>query len=161
MDELVITLEKFTVTNNKQELEDNLDYVIKQFGKQADLNETDNWVDLKSNFSKIKYIHSIVKNNTFGYQNLYVAINLFMKEIDNQNKIYLTQIDWDDNEVHLIKENLEKSLGNYSSIEKIEYVIKAYSLLIPIIEVMRNDRYIEVIDDKDFLKRYSIKRQKI
>lgn len=152
MDSLICSIEKFAITNNKQEFEDSLDNVINNFDKfYIEIDNGFHWNFLKENYTKIKYISQImnsVKNSTKFLE----VLEKFMKKIDNINEIYIESIDWDESleygDVRTVQNLLIEAQIQFDIHEKIKQIVQAYSILVPIIEAIRNEKYTEQLDEK-------------
>lgn len=115
------------------------------------------WETLSENYSKLKHIHRLINyfkvNNTEKFKKY---LNVFLEEIDKTNQYYLRELDWESELSFLdkmieIKNMLEVSLNMNDPYEKLEFIIKAYFMLLPIIEYYRKDKFVENITDIQFL----------
>jgi hypothetical protein len=165
MDDLIKILENFNLTNNKQSFEKDLDDVI---DKLDNLNNEDEWIDLKSNYSKLRYLSDLISSITI-VPKFKEILSSFMNQIDKTNQRYLRDITWSYKDeygclinCYEIKDCLEKSLNNNDPINKLKYAVESYDMLVPIVEYVLNQRYVEIIDDQQFLSTFpSIKRRKL
>jgi hypothetical protein len=156
MDELIFSLNKFEISNDKKELDSDLDYVTNQFNKQT-LNDPDReWDIIKENYSKIKYLKRYLSNfsnenlnilDTDSYHEKFIfVLGQCMGSIDKTNMNYLRSIDWEADKIKIkdcteIEQLLNKSVNTSSYIKKLELCEKAYNLFIPIIEEFRGEKY--------------------
>ena len=118
------------------------------------------WETLSENYSKLKHIHRLINyfkvNNTEKFKKY---LNVFLEEIDKTNQYYLRELDWESelsflNKMMEIKNMLEVSLNMNDPYEKLEFIIKAYFMLLPIIEYYREDKFVENIRDIQFLNNF-------
>jgi len=180
MEELLESLQNFNITNNKEEFDSNLDYVIQQFNKQ-DINSFDEsdveWKTIKNNYSKITFLDRLVKDhiynvtinnynnynnyNTFNYDKFNLALDKFMGKIDTINKYYIENINWELSKqefhnAHQLYELLKKSVMLTNNLEKLDTCLIAYQMFIPIIEQMRGEfGDYSKIEDCEFLKTFN------
>ena len=168
MDELVDCLQQFVITGKAELFEKSLDDIINKLDKKFDLNDPDiEWGIVISNYSKLRYL-----NLTCSFQNFQIlepkfliALDKVMCHIDKSTQKYLRQINWDDHEPHIskesyaiIKDNFEKSLNSNDQLKKIDFLLNAYKIFVPIIEKIRNEKFVDTIDDREFLTTF--KKQK-
>ena len=118
------------------------------------------WETLSENYSKLKHIHRLINyfkiNNTEKFKKY---LNVFLEEIDKTNQYYLRELDWESelsflNKMMEIKNMLEVSLNMNDPYEKLEFIIQAYFMLLPIIEYYRKDKFVENITDIQFLNNF-------
>ena len=159
MDELIFSLNKFEISNNKEEFNTDLDYVTNQFSKQSLSDPDREWDIIKENYSKIKYLKRYLSN--FSKENLNIVdivdtdschekfrfvLGQCMDTIDKTNINYLQSIDWESDKIKIkdcteIEQLLNKSVNTSNYIQKLELCEKAYNLFIPIIEEFRGEKY--------------------
>jgi hypothetical protein len=174
MDELLLSLKNFNISNNKEAFESDLDYVINQLNKQELDDPNREWETIRENYKKIKYLEKLVSeyiknlditDNNYNDKFMFI-LGHFMEWVDKNNIHYILDIDWDGhrNEVEnceQIKQLLEKSVNLSNSIEKLQVCVEAYDLFIPIIEEFRGEKILkDDITDIDFLNSFNIKRKK-
>ena len=165
MNDLIKSIKNFSVTDNKYEFECSLDSVIDKF-QNLKTEENCEWELLKSNYSKLRYLnHTLEKSNlNLKTNNKFLfSLNCFMDYIDKITQMYLQKINWEIQDEFSIESkniynNLTNSLNTNNYIEKMKEVLFAYSILIPIIEDIRGDKYHEIIDDEDFLQEFKKSR---
>jgi len=169
MDQLIKGLKKFSLNKNEEDFETLLDDSI---CKMCNLMKTKNdieWETLKSNYSKLRYLNYIIQMNNLQLDNhnkFMKSLGIFMEYIDTITLHYFKEINWDydkevGDKVMVIKELFEKSLNSNNSIEKMKYVLDAYLQLVPIVEQIRNERVVEIIDDQSFLEKFNLKKAKL
>ena len=89
--------------------------------------------------------------NHYNYtlsERFFVLVRAFTDSLDKTTQIYLSIIEYekcDDEELDQcyteIKDHLNKSLNTHDQINKIKYLLKAYDLLVPIIEDFRKESW--------------------
>ena len=92
--------------------------------------------------------------------NLLKSLSRFMEQIDKVTQYYLKMIDWN-TESKIIEEFLLKSLNFNDPFQKLDYIIKAYDILIPIIEDYNKEKHIQKIDDPEFFKTFKKRKLNI
>jgi len=126
------------------------------------INPSDPWEVLQENYSKLKYLQSVIVVE--GVAKFTQRLYAFMESIDRRTLEYLSEIDFYDSnsdyriECYVIKELLDNSLVQIDLLKKLEIILKAYEVLIVIVEQIRNQKYREIID-MDFVQLF--KKQKI
>ena len=170
MNELIKGLKSFSLNKNETDFDNLLDQSIISFsGLVVEENEQVHWDLLKSNYSKLRYINYV--NNSLHLENhekFMKSLQLFMDYIDTVTMKYFDEINFNEpdespeinEQSRNIKLTLEKSLCCENLIQKMKFVLDAYSELVPIVENIRCEKYNEVIDDEEFLENFSFKRQK-
>ena len=127
-----------------------IDSVINDM-KIIKINPQDPWEILQENYSKLKYV------STFSLTSYTQKLSEFMESIDKHTVQYLREIDFYDPgsdyriESYVIRELLENSLNQHDYVKKIEIILKAYEILILVVEQIRNQRYTEIVD-MDFVQ---------
>ena len=153
MDSLINALDKVTVNES---FDEQLDKMIDSFEVNLDIDYDHEWEELSKNYSRIIYIDRFIKKHQPTNKKFYNIVDTFLCDIDSKIQYYLREIDWYNNpefegEFHLevmeIKENFEHSL-NKSSTEKIKFLLKAFNILVPIIEEFRKERIVIEVDDE-------------
>ena len=153
MDSLIVALEKVTVNES---FDNQLDNLINSFEVNLDIDCDQEWEELSKNYSRLLYIHKFIKKHEPTNPKFYKLVDTFLCDIDKKTQYYLREIDWYNNpefdgefhsEIIEIRENFEHSL-NTNSFEKIKFLLKAFNLLIPIIEEFRKERLVIDIDDE-------------
>ena len=168
MDQLIKSVKKFSIDQNEGSFENSLDSVIDQMQRlETDLNVIE-WNNLKSNFSKLRYLDYLIKNN--GSITLSSKFNesleIFLKNMDLTTQHYLNHIDFELPEytsdllikTKKIKKYFDKSLNSNENIVKMKYILNAYLLLVPIVEGYTNETFKDELD-RSFVR--SFKKQKI
>jgi len=150
IDSLTASINVFSVTQNDQHFDKRLDGIIKGM-ENIDVNNSEkNWNELKTNYSKLKYLHELSKNIVITGKFI-DTLNAFTSKLDQVNERYLMEIKWYDEEFSIhekciqIKHLLEHSIGSKNPLTKLQFVIDAYSILVPIIEEDRN----EIMEDPE------------
>lgn len=166
MDQLIYSLDKFKISNDQDQLENDLDKVINMFNEHDVHDVHDEWETLSSNYSKLRYLHDIVTNYYIPESDKFlIALKQFMKQIDKMNTRYIDEINWyeetDNQEILKIKHGLDLSLFQDDEIAKMNYALDSYKILVPIIEKLRKEKYKDKINDTKFLVEFDYKRRKI
>lgn len=160
MDSLINSLEKFSLTKDEKSFEDSLDDIIGKLKNNSIDDPDKEWEDLASNFNKLRYLKDLINSFDILPQFFMNPLRIFMEKIDTITQHYLREIDFyhEDHEIHQecidIQYHLEESLNTNEPIYKLNCVIKAYSILVPLVEDFRRERYNPVISDEDFLKTF-------
>jgi len=114
------------------------------------------WDCLVENYSKLKYLESIeyeiMRNDT-----LIKSLTRFMEQIDKVSQHYLREILWEESLIP-IKKYLSDSLNYNNPITKLKYVIKAYELIVPIVEEIREQKCVQYIEDDEFIQTFKKRR---
>jgi uncharacterized UPF0160 family protein len=165
MDSLIKSIKKFSITNNSDEFEKSLDSVIDKM-EYLKTEENCEWELLKLNYSKLRYL-----NHTLGKSNLTLesnkkflfSLSRFMEYIDKTTQCYLEKVDWESqnecpDKAKIIYTHFVKSLDENDSIKKMKEILNAYAVLVPIIEDMNNDKFVETIDDEEFFHEFKKSR---
>ena len=164
MDSFIKSLENLSVNKDITSFDKELGNLIYQMDN---LETNDEWNNLTVNYSKLKYIGELVDNWYIQESVKFLEIlDKFMVNINMTNQKYLDEINWEEeNDYHedclIIKRNLEASIRSTDCIEQLRVTVYAYSLLVPILEEIRNEQYIEQIEDPVFLNDFNVKRRKI
>jgi hypothetical protein len=175
MDSLIKSLEVFGVTQDKKYFNNSIDYIFNNLSiktqeqKEEDTDSDKEWELLKNNYSKIKYVYQLLNHYNYTLsKNFFDLVKVFTDSLDNTTLIYMDLIKQemtDDDELKYLYKDIadffNKSLNTSDHIQKINYLIKAYDLLIPIVEDFRKEKYVEKVD-KEFINLYNpcSKRQK-
>ena len=82
-----------------------------------------------------------------------------MEYIDRMTQNYLQNIEWDEEPEYLfeakqIRSHFSDSLNHTNAMMKMKSILAGYSVLVPIVEGIRNEKYIEIVDDPDFLQEF-------
>jgi hypothetical protein len=144
MDNLISTLKNFKLGLC------GIDEIIDKLDNLSTYDSNYEWELLVSNYSKMKYLKKM-EDELKSSVNLLKSLSRFMEQIDKVTQYYLKMIDWN-TESKIIEDFLLKSLNFNDPFQKMDYVIKAYDILIPIIEDYNKEKHIEQIDDPEFLK---------
>ena len=114
------------------------------------------WDCLVENYSKLKYLESI-DYELIGSIKLMDSLRRFMEQIDKVSQHYLREILWEEYLLE-IKKYLSDSLNYNNPITKLKYVVKAYELLVPIVEEIREQKCVQQIDDDEFIQTFKKRR---
>jgi len=167
MDELILSITKFKISNNKSDFENDLDSVINKFNNQSFYNPDYEWNTLCSNYSKLKYLDELIENFYMPESEKFLlSMEKFMEKIDIVNIRYLNDIAWDHQEddhdnAQKIKKLLDLSLLEKDPIGKMKICLNAYKLFVIIAEDCRDEEYKPKIYDTSFIKEFSYKRKRI
>jgi len=163
IDALCNSIQRFGVTQNENVFDFELNDIM---SKMNITEENDHWEDLQKNYSKLKYLSELI--NFYNLPSSFRKnLSIFMESIDTKTQYYLSEINWSNSDPDIkddalrIKEFLEMSLNQNDSYEKLETVIKAYQILVPMIESFVGENCKELLD-QEFLSRFEppAKRQK-
>ena len=159
MEDLLNILEKFAIV-------DDFDLDLDKLNLNLDEKSEDiEWEKFSENYSKLKYIDQLIKCYCImNKKKFYEVLKLFLDEIDKTNEYYLNEINFSREPIYKIEaleieELLEKSLTINDVYEKLETILKAYAIFMPMIENYRKDIFVEKITDTDFLQTF--KKRKI
>jgi hypothetical protein len=114
------------------------------------------WDCLVENYSKLKFLDSI-DYELIGSTKLMDSLRRFMEQIDKVSQHYLREILWEESLIP-IKKYLSDSLNHNNPITKLKYVVKAYELLVPIVEEIREQKCVRQIEDDDFIQTFKKRR---
>ena len=165
MDTLISSLQSFAISKDEQIFEDSLNDLIGKLDKSSLSDPDKEWRDLTINYSKLKYLKELIHSFDILPEFFMKPFTIFMESIDKLSQYYLKEIDWyhSDNSVHEdcidIQSYLEESLNMNNPKEKLNIILKAYSILVIIAEDSRRERYDYKIHDNDFLRTF--KKRKI
>ena len=112
------------------------------------------WDCLVENYSKLKYLDSI-DYELIGSTKLMDSLRRFMEQIDKVSQHYLREILWEEYLLE-IKKYLSDSLNHNNPMTKLKCVVKAYELLVPVVEEIREQKCVQYIEDDDFIQTFSI-----
>jgi hypothetical protein len=172
MDDLIKSVKKFSIDNDSQKFDDSLDLVISKMSTLTPDNThgTDEWDNLKSNYSKLRYLNYLLTKKSLDLpRKFFQSLDTFLNSMDLTTQYYFATINFEMEsyspdllvQTRKVKELLEKSLNCNESLKKMEYILSAYSILVPIAEDINNEKFRDFIDDDHFLENFSVKRQRI
>ena len=149
IDSLVNSIERFGISQNENRFNSELDDLMGKMGT-VNIHEIEHeeieWEHLKNNYSKLKYLYEIVNYYNVPTEGKFIqSLSLFMESIDAKSQFYLREIDWINSDPSIkteaicIKDLFGKSLNENDPIDKMNSVLQAYKILIPIIETYRNE----------------------
>jgi hypothetical protein len=152
MEKLINSLNKFKLNNS------GIDEIIRELDNLTTQDDSYEWNMLVANYSKLRFLQEMESelNNLDSFRR-------FMEQIDKVTQHYLKEINWDDSfefidESSEIKYNLNMSLNNNNPFKKLKYIIKAYDILVPIVEDVRSEKFMDQIEDQDFIKTFKKRR---
>ena len=147
IDALTDSIERFGVRRNEDFLEHELNCLINVFDKVG-IETTDKWEVLQDNYSKLIYLKQLVNFYNMPAEGIFItSLKKFCESMDRQTENYLQDIDWDSPdsdftiEGGIIKKCLEKSLERENVYDKLDDVLKAYDILVTIVEDFRSEKY--------------------
>ena len=156
MDLLIESIQNFAISQNEQHFDACLDEIISRVNNLYTADADFEWYNLRENFSKVKYLNELLNfYNINQTKKLVYLIGIFMESIDRTTKIYLYEINWES--YPNIESYLLESLNANNPLQKLGAITKAYDLLVPIIEDLRNEKVIFEINDQEFLKTFDLK----
>ena len=152
MDQLLKSLDNFKLGIS------GIDDIISEFDNLSTQDNNHEWEMLIANYSKLRYL----ENMEFELSGL-DSFRRFMEQIDKVTQRYLREINWNVDfefidESLEIKYNLSNSLNNNNPFKKLKYIIRAYDILVPIVEDFRKEKFVDVIEDLDFIKTFKKRR---
>jgi len=112
------------------------------------------WDCLVENYSKLKYLDSI-DYELIGSTKLMDSLRRFMEQIDKVSQHYLREILWEEYLLE-IKKYLSDSLNHNNPMTKLKCVVKAYELLVPVVEEIREQKCVQYIEDNEFIQTFSM-----
>jgi hypothetical protein len=161
MNDLIESLEKFTVTNDAEQFDTDLDMVIYKM-KSIEHND-DEWTIMKINFSKLKYLRNLIKKIHFKPDGKFLdSLVKFMDQIDKSSQYYLHEINFElpeypdsvKEECKNIKTNLETALNQTDILLRIDYSFFAIQGMIDVIQAEGTLVYLECPPDDSFIKEF-------
>jgi hypothetical protein len=141
IDALSNSIQKFSITHDENRLDQDLDDIMSKINKVELCDPEENWVVLQTNYSKLKYLFEcITYANVKSNKKFLDSLSKFMESIDETTQIYLDKIAWrEENEnnqkILCTTQNLFfDSLNKNDPIEKLNKLIQAYNIFVPIVE---------------------------
>jgi hypothetical protein len=168
IDALTDSIQRFGVTRDENTFESQLNFIMSKMDKVV-IEIEDKWDVLQSNYSKLKYLYELCSFYNMPTEGVFVrSLEFFCESMDKQTQDYLSQIDWDSQESdfriegRIIKKCMEKSLQRGNVYEKIADILKAYEILVCIVEDIRGEKY-EYYVEPEFVKEFQPpqKRRKV
>jgi len=162
IDELTESIRKFGVSRDNDTFDSELDFIMSKMSSVEIVNEPEDirWDHLQSDYSKLKYLSQLIN---FYYlpdtTNFRKSLSKFMDTLDSRTQYYLSEINWDDAPPDILEDNLrikeffEMSLNENDPIERLNTVIKGYQILVPMVEVFRNEKHKHTLEP-DFLSEF-------
>jgi hypothetical protein len=143
LESLTHTLRKFAISHDETRFDDELGLIMKKMNT-VDLEDTEeNWKSFQKNYAKIRYLFEFINNSTINLTPLfYSSLQKFMETIDKQTQFYLQRILWDtqSNDESVIKNLFQDSLNENDPVKKLNSIVAAYTILVPIVEKIRNEK---------------------
>jgi hypothetical protein len=143
MDELINVFKNVSV----KEFDESVQILIERFEK-SDLFDPDNeWTELSKNYSKLFFLNELIKKHEPMSPNFMKCLGLFMETVDRKTQYYLKEVWWEaetefQKDTMRIEKIFEESLNTSDSMLKIKLILEAYSILVPIAEYFRDEKYI-------------------
>jgi len=169
IDSLVDSVQRFGFSLNEKKLDSELDLLMLRMDNvQVDMESEEEWEDLQSNYSKLKYLYELINFYNLPTEGKFInSLEKFMEKIDKKTQHYLREIDWTDSHPELrtrsmmIKDLFEESLSLNDPVLKLKSVLNAYHIFVPIVEEIRDEKH-ESIIETEFFDEFepSIKRRK-
>jgi len=167
IDSLTQSIQKFGIYKNEDVFDDELVMLMRRMDSvEISDNLDQNWEILQQNYSKLIYLHEMINFYYLPEKSKFIeSLTMFMESIDRKTQYYLNQIDWYNAEPEFQKKSTEihklftDSLNQNNPIIKLKSILKAYEILIPVIEDLRNEKCEHYLD-YDFLETFPRKRQK-
>ena len=166
MDDLLSSIQKFKISKNENNFENDLNDVINKFNNQEFHDPNYEWETLCSNFSKLKYLETLITDFYIPESDKFLlALEKFMEKIDDVNKRYILEIYWEDNgskheDALEIKKLLDLSLAEKDSIAKMKYRLNAYKMFVSIAEEYRDEQFKHKLE-KSFTTEFNFKRRRM
>ena len=167
MDDLLEKLAVFNITRDEEQFDTDIDDIINRMSNDLLLDRDYQWIKICENFSKLKYLDNIIKNYYVPESDKFLlALEKFMETIDKMNLVYIKEIDWYQNEhpdCVEIKRLLDISMGEHDPLARLNLCVRAYALLLPIIENLRNEKQKEMdeYEQTRFAQEFNFKRRKM
>ena len=165
IDALTDSIQRFGVKRDEQSLDSELNCLSNIFDK-VDIETTDKWEVLQDNYSKLIYLKQLVNFYNMPTEGVFItSLKKFCENMDVQTEAYLQDIDWDSPESDftiegvIIKKCLEKSLKQTNVYDKLDNVLKAYDILVTIIEDFRCEKY-EYHLDSEFIEEFEPRKKR-
>ena len=159
IDALIDSIQQFGITRDENNFESQLNYIMLKMDTVT-IEIEDNWGILQANYSNLKYIYELCNFYKMPTEGVFIrSLEKFCDNIDKQTQDYLSQIDWDSQESDfmiegkIIRKYMEKSLQRKNVYEKITDILKAYEILVCIVEDIRGEKY-EYSIEPDFIEQF-------
>ena len=147
MEYLINKLEIFAITKDENVFNTHINLLNKL--TIIELESDHEWDILKKNYSNLRYIYQLLNHYNYNLNSSFFELLLkFIEPIDKSTQNYIKNINWDDINLKLIKENFEKSLNEINVEKKIKYLLISYDILVPIVEKIRIEKFIDNVDDR-------------
>jgi hypothetical protein len=143
LESLTHTLRRFAISHDETRFDDELETIMKKMNT-VDLEDTEeNWKSFKNNYAKIRYLFEFINNSKINLTPLFfMSLRKFMETVDKQTQYYLQRILWDpqSNDESVIKNLFQDSLNENDPVKKLNSIVAAYTILVPIVEKIRNEK---------------------
>jgi hypothetical protein len=155
MESLIKALENTSVNES---FDEQLDNIISKL-ESSHVDESFEFEELSKNYSRLVYLDKLIRKHNPDSPKFFKCLNLFMEEVDKKTQYYLKDIYWEhDQEVPIpvlqkIKKYLEESLNSNDPVIKLNLILSAYFILVPIVENL-NHQKIEIDVDDDFKQQF-------
>ena len=125
MEYLINKLEIFAITKDENVFNTHINLLNKL--TIIELESDHEWDILKKNYSNLRYIYQLLNHYNYNLNSSFFELLLkFIEPIDKSTQNY-------------IKNNVEK---------KIKYLLISYDILVPIVEKIRIEKFIDNVDDR-------------
>ena len=153
IDSLCKSIESFGINKIPEQFDNDLDLLMDKMQNIEIYDPTEQWKLLQNNYSRLKYLYEIINFYNIKIEGKFESsIGKFMILIDNQTQTYLKEIDWYEVDTNfkaqalMVCNTLEESLNKNNPVSKLNDVLKAYKILINIVEGIRDEKYQESLD---------------
>jgi len=150
MDDLINTLNNFKLGLS------GIDDIISRLDNLTTQDSNYEWEQLVANYSKMKFLERMEPELSCSI-NLINSLNRFMEQMDKVSQYYIREIDWT-RETDFRKEGAEienylsESINHNDPFKKLRFVINGYDILIPLVEGFREEKFVEEIEDEEFVQ---------
>jgi hypothetical protein len=145
LDDLCAAVNTFSITNAQDEFQSDLDIIMNKMNGVQIEDTNQNWLVLKTNYTKLNYLLRCIKSCSFGLSDKFSQVlEKFIESIDRKTQEYIEEIDFFDidRDELVIKELLLESLNQNDPVSKMTKILEAYHILIPIVENLRGEKYV-------------------
>ena len=153
IDSLCKSIESFGINKNPEQFDGEMDKLMERMNSVNLGDPDEEWRRLQGTYSRLKYLYEIINFYNIPLEGKFMeSISKFMEIIDKQTQIYLKEIDWYTVDCDfriesiIVRDSLEDSLNKNSPVSKLNDLLKAYKILINIVEDIRDEKYQEQFD---------------
>jgi len=149
MDDLISCMEQIAltpVTPTVQRIFDmQLDCIVHKM-KLSRVDPDIQWHILKNNYSKLRYMSDLILFNPIRTAKFFTTLDVFMGQLDKINYYYLHNVRWSCVDLHInqicckVEILLCQSLTTLDSVQKLQYILDAYSQMVYIAEYFQQIR---------------------